>query len=263
MGSPHWHGHIEVNYLTGASMTYDVDGTKVTVQPEQLVIFWAGVPHQLVGIHPESDEAPRQANIYLPFDSFLNFGNIAELQIALLSGAILSLRHPPFIMEQIEQWYRDYRTHDFQRTEVIRMEMNALFRRATLDGFDYLLTPRSDRQDHGEFDPAGNRHVVSMLRFILENLDQPMTNADIAGSTGLHANYALTLFSRAMRMPPKRFVIRMRLLRARVLLLESALPVASIAGVSGFSSASQFYSHFKATYGIAPNALRETYRADG
>lgn len=40
------------------------------------------------------------------------------------------------------------------------------------------------------------RHVIEMLRYLLEHLDEPMTNAQITTVTGLVENYTLTLFTR-------------------------------------------------------------------
>ena len=56
-----------------------------------------------------------------------------------------------------------------------------------------------------------------------------MTNADVAAVTGLHETYALSLFTSVMRMPMRRFIIRMRLMRARALLTEGNATVASVA----------------------------------
>jgi len=54
----------------------------------------------------------------------------------------------------------------------------------------------------------------------------------------------------------KRFIIRMRLIRARALLVESPLAISAVAEMSGFTSLSQFYAHFRAGYGVSPHALR-------
>ena len=94
-----------------------------------------------------------------------------------------------------------------------------------------------------------------MVRHILENLTGPMTNSEVTAVTGLHENYALSIFSRTSRMM-KRFIIRMRLIRARALLAESPLASSAVAEMSGFASISQFYAHFRAGYGISPHALR-------
>jgi AraC family transcriptional regulator, melibiose operon regulatory protein len=97
------------------------------------------------------------------------------------------------------------------------------------------------------------------VRFIMENLAEPLTNARVADVTGLHENYALALFTRTMRLPMKKFIIRMRLLRARALLLESGTAIGQVAAQSGFASTSQFYDHFGKAYGMAPHQMRARY----
>ncbi|QDY70858.1 helix-turn-helix domain-containing protein [Qingshengfaniella alkalisoli] len=259
MDSSHWHGHVEVNLLTGARMVYQVDEDRIDIPEGRIVVFWAGVPHRLTKVIPEGDAAPRLCNIYLPLDAFLFMQHIAPLQVDLLGGGLLMLPGELSDIAVIERWYRDYRSGDFERVEILKAELNTLFRRAQIGASDYLRLPMSKLHGAREIGPANIRHVVAMVRFILEHLDEPMTNADVASVTGLHQNYALSLFSGMMRMPMKRFIIRMRLLRARALLVENASPVAVVAAESGFLSLSQFYAHFKAAYGATPNEIRASY----
>lgn len=259
MAAPHWHGHIELNFLTGGSMTYRIDTEDIEIEPDRLVLFWAGIPHQLTAITPKGTGPIKLANIYLPFDTFLFMPHISELQVALLGGALVSLPDTLCRSDQVECWYRDYRSNDFERTEVMKMEMNVMMRRALLSDITYLRAPIADPGDDRTLSSSHIRHVVAMVRFIMENLAQPMSNADVAAVTGLHQNYALALFTRTMRLPMKRFIIRMRLLRARALLMESSAAITTVAEQSGFHSISQFYDHFKSAYGMSPHAMRSRY----
>ena len=257
MPSPHWHGHVEANFLSGASMTYLVQDRRIEVPGGRLILFWANVPHQLVSVAPKGEAPPRLANIYLPLDLFLFMPHIAPLQVALLSGGMVAL-DPALVSEtQVDDWYRDYRSGHRERREILLMEINALLRRALLDELSFLHRPMADPQGARTTHPASRTHVVAMVRFIMENLPEPMTNADVARVTGLHENYALSLFTSIMRVPMRRFIIRMRLLRARALLLESNATVATVALQAGFPSISQFYSHFARAFGVTPQALRE------
>ncbi|WP_176556189.1 helix-turn-helix domain-containing protein [Rubellimicrobium rubrum] len=256
MPAPHWHGHVEGNFLIGGSMTYVVEDQEIEVGPGRLVLFWANIPHQLVRLSPEGDGPVRLANIYLPLDVFLFMAHIARLQVALMSGGMVALDPALLTEAQVGTWYRDYRSGNAERRDLLLMELNALLRRALLQPLDILRAPMGDPE--GAEHPQRSRvaHVVAMLRFILENLAQPMTNADVAKVTGLHETYALSLFTQVVRMPMRRFIIRMRLLRARALLMESNATVASVAVQAGFPSLSQFYDHFGRAYGVTPQALR-------
>lgn len=259
MSKPHWHGHIEANYSLHHTMDYDVDNEAVHVPEGRLTIFWAGIPHRLNAVTPTDGQPPRLCNIYLPLDAFLMMNHIMPMQVALLGGGMLIL--PPELCNEdmVRRWYADYRSGDFERTEVLKMELNALFRRAFIQEPQFLRHPRNDAQGDRALSSAHIRHVISMVRLVLENLDKPLRNADVTAVTGLHENYALSIFTRIMQVPLKQFILRMRLMRARALLVESALAIASVAEASGFTSISQFYHQFKAAYGTSPNAVRSSY----
>jgi AraC-like DNA-binding protein len=259
MVAPHWHGHIEANFALHHEMRYDVDHEAVVVPPGRLAVFWAGIPHQLTGVEPTGSEPPRLGNIYLPLDAFLMMTHIMPMQVAMLGGGMILL--PPSLCDEglLRRWYADYRSGDFERTEIMKMELNALFRRAFLGAPEYLRQPRNEADGERALSSAHIRHVIAMVRMVLENLDKPLRNAEITAVTGLHENYALALFTRVMQTPLKQFVLRMRLMRARALLVESAMAIASVAEASGFTSISQFYHQFKASYGASPNEVRNQY----
>jgi AraC-like DNA-binding protein len=259
MTAPHWHGHVEANFAIHHSMQYDVDNQTVHVPEGRLAVFWASVPHQLTAVTPVGAHPPRLCNIYLPLDAFLMMNHITPLQVALLGGAMLLLPAALCNEDMVRRWYADYRSGDFERTEVLKMELNALFRRAFTGTPEFLRAPQNDALTDRTLSSVHIRHVITMVRFILENLDKPLRNADITVMTGLHENYALGLFSRIMQIPLKQFVLRMRLMRARALLVESALAITSVAEASGFTSISQFYHQFKIAYGTSPNAVRTQY----
>ena len=261
MATPHWHGHVEANFAMHHSMDYDVDSQPVHVPAGRLAVFWAGIPHRLNAVTATDNQPAKLCNIYVPLDAFLMMNHIMPMQVALLGGGMLLLPQALCNEDMVRRWYADYRSGDFERTEVLKMELNALFRRAFTSAPEFLRNPRNDTPGDRALSSVHIRHVIAMVRFILENLDKPLRNADITAMTGLHENYALGLFTKIMQIPLKQFVLRMRLMRARALLVESALAVTSVAEASGFTSISQFYHQFKTAYGTSPNAVRVQYLA--
>ena len=117
------------------------------------------------------------------------------------------------------------------------MELNALFRRAAVTGFDYLRAPDHEIGTDRSLSSAHVRHVIAMVRFVLENLEKPLLNAELTAVTGLHENYAVSLFSRIMQVPLKQFINRMRLMRARALLVESSTAISADFPSTGSSTA--------------------------
>jgi AraC family transcriptional regulator, melibiose operon regulatory protein len=263
MQQPHWHGHVEINYIRHGRMTYIMDGQKLTVEPDQMLVFWAGVPHQLVTCESDGQNEPELANIYVPLDTFLYMPHIPALQVALLTGGVVIIPRELCDFTQVQRWYRDYRSNEAERHDIVKSEINLVLRRYALELPVFLKSPWQDNTArHGEavhMAAPHVRHVVSMVRHVLDHLTEPLRNDDVTRVTGLHTNYALALFTRTMMIPLKQFIIRMRLLRARSLLLESEIAIATVAVESGFGSASQFYAHFSAAYGVSPQSLRNSY----
>ncbi len=255
----HWHGHVEINLVSGASMVYDMDGERIVVPENRASIFWAGIPHQLTEVHKTGEETPQLTNLYLPLDAFLFMRHIGQFQVAILGGGFGLLDASLCGPDRMAQWYTDYRSHDFERVNVLKDELNAMLRRAQIAQTDWLRLPLQDAANERVIPTAHIRHVVEMVRFILDNLTEPITNADVARVTGLHQNYALSLFTHTMHVPMKRFIIRMRLHRARALLLESSMAISHVTLESGFASISQFYEHFRKAYGMTPHVMRSRY----
>ncbi len=254
MDAPHWHGHVEINALSGASMIYDFDGKIVELANGTVTMFWAGVPHRSTFVSP--DGTPHLTNIYLPLDRFLLMSHIAGLQRMLLAGAIITLPENLIDAKKLSEWQTDLAAENAERQALVVMELNTMLRRVSASPLSFLRKPTGIENETSDMSSSNARHVVAMIRHVMENLGDRLSNADVTRVTGLHMNYALSIFSSVMRIPLKRFIIRMRLARARGLLAESDLPVATIAANCGFGSQSQFYEAFKVAYGTTPRAAR-------
>jgi AraC-like DNA-binding protein/mannose-6-phosphate isomerase-like protein (cupin superfamily) len=261
MSEAHSHGHIEINWLTRGTMDYVYDGKPVTVPAGRLVAFWAGIPHQTVGLSEEALEG-RQVNVYLPLDSFLHMSQLGRLTETMMGGGIIALNAEAVSVDVLERWHADYRSGNALRTDIVKVEMGAMFRRAALTGWEVLLPAWIEHSGTRTRTASPVRYVVTMVRHIVENLSEPLTAADVAQVVGLHPNYALNLFTKVMHIPVQKFVTRMRLIRARSLLFEGNLSIANVAFQSGFASLSQFYEHFRRAYGITPRQMRQDVIGD-
>ena len=257
MPEAHFHGHIELNWLTEGSMDYRIDGRPLTVPSEQLVMFWAGIPHQTVSLDQGPNMDSRQCNVYLPLDSFLHMPNLGRLTETMMGGGVVALQPGTLGADTLERWYQDYRSGDAERTDILKEEIGLMLRRAARLGCDMLMEPwiESDGASPSRAQ-VPLRYVVAMIRHILEHLKEPLRGEDIAEVVGLHPNYALNLFTDVMRVPLHRFVVRMRLIRARALLFEGTLSIENVAFESGFSALSQFYVQFRNAYGLTPREMR-------
>ncbi|UJW87005.1 helix-turn-helix domain-containing protein [Devosia sp. SL43] len=255
MPQPHSHGHIEFNWLTQGTMDYAFDGGPVAVGSNRLIAFWAGIPHQTVGLTDIADG--RQLNIYLPMDAFLEMPQLGRLTETLMGGGVIQLNPDCIGLETLDRWHQDYRSGNALRTDIVRAEIGTMFRRAAITGWDELLPAWVE--DVGSRTRTGSpvRYVVRMVRHIVENITEPLSAESIADVVGLHPNYATNLFTKVMHISVVKFVTRMRLIRARSLLFDGSLSIANVAFQSGFVSQTQFYEHFRKAYGMTPSQMRK------
>lgn len=256
MPRPHAHGHIEFNWLTRGSMDYRFDVGQCTIKQDRLVAFWAGIPHQTVALHNAAEA--RQINIYLPMDAFLEMPQLGRLTETLMGGGVIQLTPDCIGLETLERWHQDYRSGNSLRADIVRTEIGTMFRRAAITGWDEVL-PAWVEQGTGARTRTGSpvRYVVRMVRHIVENISDPLSAESIAHVVGLHPNYATNLFTKVMHIPVQKFVVRMRLIRARSLLFDGSLSIANVAFQSGFVSQTQFYEHFRKAYGMTPSQMRK------
>jgi AraC-like DNA-binding protein len=259
MPDEHFHGHVELNWLTAGSMDYVIDGRPVSVPAQRLIMFWAGIPHRTVGLDRGEQQSSRQCNVYLPLDSFLHMPNLGRLTETMMGGGVVALSPETIGEDTLHRWYQDYRSGDAERADILRQEIALMLRRAAVTGWDELMPPWIEGLGSAGRVASPLRYVVAMIRHILENLSAPLRAEDVAKVVDLHPNYALNLFTGVMRIPMHKFVVRMRLIRARSLLFEGNLSIENVAFESGFTALSQFYVQFRNAYGLTPRQMRAHY----
>lgn len=262
MATEHWHGHIEFNWLTAGSMDYRFDGRPVTVPAGRIAMFWAGIPHQTVRLDHGAAGNARQCNIYLPLDAFLYMPNLGALTETMMGGGVIMLPQDAADNALLHRWYADYRSGNAERTDILNSEIANMLRRTAMVGWDVLLPPWIEKPTPGTRTTSPLRYVVAMVRYIMENLSDSLRASEVAAVVGLHPNYALNLFTSVMGIAMQKFVIRMRLIRARSLLFEGNMSIANVAFESGFASQSQFYEHFRSAYGMTPRAMQKSLVAN-
>jgi len=173
------------------------------------------------------------------------------------------------------------------------VETNAGFSVSPRHGPDALATADMIRTDHGTHlaNHAARRCVVPPFRdggqaqyiehpaqyiehpvpedaastsatrqWALQHLGEPLTLPQMAQ----HAHMSVRTFARRFRdetgLPPRQWLIRQRLDRARHLLESSRMTVDQIAGEVGFATATSLRQHLNAELGVSPLAYRRTFQ---
>ncbi|WP_406310702.1 GlxA family transcriptional regulator [Streptomyces sp. NBC_00623] len=97
-------------------------------------------------------------------------------------------------------------------------------------------------------------------QWALQRLNEPLTAPQLAQ----HAHMSLRTFARRFRdetgLPPRQWLIKQRLDRARHLLESSDMTVDQIAADVGFATAASLRQHLSAELGVSPLAYRRTFQ---
>lgn len=91
---------------------------------------------------------------------------------------------------------------------------------------------------------------------IHQQLDQPLTLAEMAGWVNLSPYHFARLFRATFGCAPYQYVQEQRLIRARDLLRQPGHKITAIALTCGFNDSSQFSRAFKARFGVTPSGYR-------
>jgi AraC-like DNA-binding protein len=99
-------------------------------------------------------------------------------------------------------------------------------------------------------------YVATALAAIHADLGRPWTLATIADSAGLSRAAFAARFTERVGEPAMRYLLSLRMHRARALLLDRRTTVAAVAGQVGYGSDVAFASAFRREVGTSPGAYR-------
>lgn len=105
----------------------------------------------------------------------------------------------------------------------------------------------------GGLAPAQERRAKE---FMSANLNEAFSLNRLAVECGLSTQHFARAFRLSTGMPPHRFLVRLRLERAKELLRTRALSLVDVAIFSGFADQSHFNRVFKAAVGVTPGTWR-------
>jgi len=94
--------------------------------------------------------------------------------------------------------------------------------------------------------------LMSAVNIMMENLEEPVQLRDIADQVGVTMRQVERLFHRYVNMTPVKYYMDLRLEHARLLLLQTGIPVLEVAMASGFISHSHFSKCYRNHYGCSP-----------
>lgn len=94
--------------------------------------------------------------------------------------------------------------------------------------------------------------------FIEKNSYRRITMKQVSDYVMISEKHLCRLFKRKFGIPPQRYLLKIRMERAKRLLLETDLLVKEVAASVGYSSQLEFTRMFRHFFSVSPSALRKT-----
>ena len=119
---------------------------------------------------------------------------------------------------------------------------------------------------HGSVKPAARLAPLPrpQLRRVIDHIeahiDEDLSLARLAAVAGLSPSHFKALFRRAVGMPVHQYVIRRRVERAKVLLIEGRSPMSEIALAAGFAHQSHMARAMRRVLGATPSGIAAARR---
>ena len=109
---------------------------------------------------------------------------------------------------------------------------------------------------------AGDR-ITAAIAFMRDELDKPIRVADMANHVSMSVSAFAHLFRATTGSAPYQYLKRLRLDRARALLVEENQAVSEASRAVGYSTVSHFITEFKRVYGETPRSYASRMRRLG
>lgn len=125
----------------------------------------------------------------------------------------------------------------------------------------FILERVRDSKDHQHIPIAArlsvnNRALVKVANLMESHFEEPLSAVELAKLAGLSLRQVQRMFNESLNTTPTKYYLRLRLRRARELLIQSDMSITEVAVACGFQSICHFSKSYKQVYGRAPRVER-------
>ncbi len=249
----HRHNEVEILFFPKNNPVTIRFGAKIIdLLPDQTVLFWGAIPHQLVSIPQDN----LQYWVAIPPEIFLYLDLSVSLVRDVMDGRVLIETNKDLRQMDLAEypiWMRETKSDSAEIRRTMLLSLEARLRR-----FAYQATTTDS------LNPLPEKHLLpkdknvfqGMYDYITFNFRNQIRIDDIAEAVGIHPNYAISLFKSKCGINIVNLITMLRVYEAQRLLLTTDQKIIDVAMDSGFSSMSNFYKSFNRLCGKKPHEYR-------
>ncbi|MEG1041068.1 MAG: AraC family transcriptional regulator [Pseudomonas sp.] len=231
----HSHAHPQLVFGLSGQLDFELDGCGARIERQGLIVVPGGSHHACA-----SASGSQCLVLDVPGDSWLSnsLGEQASASQRLLErrGSLMLNHH----QQQLVDWLAAGPAVDPLMAQQGAVLLLASLNRTSAPAAEHKQLP-----------------FASFDAYIEQNAAYPLQVADLARLAGLSSARLHARFSAEASITPMDYIRQRRLLKARRLLRETALPIGEIAAQVGYASQSAFAAAVLRAFNCSPRALRQ------
>lgn len=255
MGMLHAHTEVEIMYAVSGQCTINLEGGRVLLQEGDYIFLDSLIPHNL---SVEEGHPCRVLNLEMSLVEATSILQINTLMQEETFRKLRAARLPSFHAKDEERAVKDgiLSLHRLLQNQASPLEVD--FQLSVI----FLEISRQYFHDPKKKPQGTPSYVKRALHFITENFDHELTVDHVAAAAGISKAHLQRTFLKYEGCTIVEAINRLRLDKARFLLITSGIPIVDIANEVGFSSRQYFSGLFTRATGLSPAGYRKYQRGN-
>lgn len=251
----HWHNAAEFTLILEDNCQYRVNDAIYSLSAGDVVLVWPQQIHETIRI-------PHGGAVFIQFPSAILENNLDLIAISgfLYDCNLISSKDnsslAASIRDKIMEIKRIYDESDFLSETRCKLCIYEILIKV---GEHVFSTVRKDLSE-GESKDQGWQYIHNACTYIVENITEDISQADVASQIGLSSFYFSKLFKKYMHMSFPEYMANVRVKKAASLLLDADISITDCAFLSGFQSTTTFNKAFHNVTGFSPRDFRKMFR---
>ncbi|MFD0670610.1 helix-turn-helix domain-containing protein [Cohnella sp. GCM10027633] len=253
----HHHDSTEIMYVIQGNCVVEVEGVpnqpiEVKLQKGEFIVIDANVPHRLL-----VEQSCRMLNAEFGFDAFDGtFPSLMELadeepalgELIDSSASHFTLQDPEDVYHALRSLVVELDGQGGDRGVLVRILLSqVLIRIGRLRAETIALMHQ----------PA-EVYVKQCIAYLHQNYDRGIQVKDVAAAVSLHPGYVQRIFKTNTGRTLIEYLTALRMEKAKMLLLNTDIPIADVSEYVGIGSRQYFHAIFKKHAGFTPIDYRRT-----
>ncbi|QGH36221.1 helix-turn-helix domain-containing protein [Gracilibacillus salitolerans] len=252
----HKHPAIEIMYVIKGKCKVEIDNQIVELRKNQYIFIHSNVPHRLI---VEKKYPCRMLNVEFEWrkdrNHFTNVHTLMKHDERLMEMFLDDENY--FVLKDVDNVYNHL------RSLVLELDHKVPGNELIIDILliQLLTSVAKNRTDQKEHINEANEYFINqVLAFIHENYDYEIKVQDLAKVVHLHPSYLHRIFKQTMKITINEYITKVRIDKAKMLLVNTDIPVTEISNYVGINTSQYFSNIFKKYTGLSPSKYREYFQ---